>query len=236
MYWSWIDRAPPAVRPRWGGTTAFLGEVGPTGDLQVRRTRQQRRATFAPRRFRPAAIPRLCRSRRRPCAGIIVEPRVPTAALRTEAKVLGPAAVVFDPAGERLASSPGRTPTRPRPTPGRTAEIHRYAFERRPNAAPGSVIGFFWSPDGRSIAAPRWLHQAPRARPRLRCSISRAPDADRARHGDPAVAQRYPGRNGGSRPRAPVRRSADGRSAASAASDLRTSSRTRSSRTSTSTP
>jgi TolB protein len=156
MYWSWVDDATLFVHAG-GGTTAFLGEVGPTGDPA---------GTSDPINgsgdFRAPAVSAGGEFRAYVGRGadhnpaVIVEPRVADGNSRSEAKVLGPAALVFDPAGDALAfiaRARADSPETNLPVgPLKVVDARSGAVRM---LLPGSVIGFFWSPDGRSIAALR---------------------------------------------------------------------------------
>ncbi len=163
MYWAWVDDARLLVHAG-GGTDAFLGEVAPDGEAATGGVD----AVDGTGAFRAPAVSadgllRAYAGRGTDrAAAVIVEPRGAAAgggangAARTEVKVLGPAAVEFDPAGDLLAFVARATTDAP------TVELPVGPLKIvDPNSGkvrtllPGSVVGFFWSPDGRSIAALR---------------------------------------------------------------------------------
>ena len=239
MYWAWVDDATLFVHAG-GGTTAFLGEVGPTGDPAGTSDPINSAGDFRAPAVSAGGDFRAYAGRGADHApAIIVEPRVPNGSPHTEAKVLGPAAVVFDPAGDRLAfiaRSNADAPQTDLPVgPLKVIDAHSSAVR---TLLPGSVIGFFWSPDGRSIAALRLpssgtpgtaqaavFHQqgAPEGRPHETPRPSCHPTSSRSRP-----------RESTSSFCSSIRRME--RSAPSVRSDSPTSSPTRCSRTSTSTP
>jgi TolB protein len=156
MYWTWVDDATLFVHAG-GGTTAFLGEVGPTGDPAGTSGRINGAGDFRAPAVSAGGEFRAYAGRGADRApAVIVEPRVANGSPRTEAKVLGPAAVVFDPTGDRLAfiaRANADSPQTDLPVgPLKVIDAQSSAVR---TLLPGSVIGFFWSPDGRSIAALR---------------------------------------------------------------------------------
>ena len=156
MYWSWVDDATLFVHAG-GGTAAFLGEVGPTGDPAGTSDPVDGRATSGRRPSRPAessgrmwvAAPTITRRSSS-------SPASPTATLEARPRC-----------SDRRRSSSIRPATPSRSSPVRAADSPETdlpvgplkVVDARSGAVrmllPGSVIGFFWSPDGRSIAALR---------------------------------------------------------------------------------
>jgi len=152
------------------GSSAFVGEVGLDG------------ASVAPAAVRPGDFRAASSSRDgtysayvRQGAGstgdIVIAPRGGTS--RLALPVFGPAAFLFDPTGDSLASiaadEPG-TDTPPFPLgPLRLIDARSGAVR---TLLDGAVIGFFWAPNGRTIAALRV-----------------APPADQTADADPVVAR-----------------------------------------------
>jgi TolB protein len=161
MYWAWIDEARMLVHAG-GGSASFLGEVGPDGEPPTGAPDPidgagdfRAPAVSADGRFRAYVGRGTDRT-----AAVIVEPLDPApgsdaSAGRTEAKVLGPAALDFDPGGDRLAFVARATAGSSAPLPvGPLRLIDAVSGEVR-TLLTGTVVGFFWSPDGRMIAALR---------------------------------------------------------------------------------
>jgi len=162
MYWAWVDDARLLVHAG-GGADAFLGEIAPDGEAAAGGSDP----TDATGNFRAPAVSADGQFRAYAgrgsdrTAAVIVEPRGAAAngsgaAARTEVKVLGPAAVEFDPAGDRLAfvaRATAQAPTAELPV-GPLKIVDPTSGKVR-TLLPGAVIAFFWSPDGHSIAALR---------------------------------------------------------------------------------
>ena len=92
MYWSWVDDATLFVHAG-GGTTAFLGEVGPTGDPAGTSDPVNGAGDFRAPAVSAGAEFRAYAGRGADhTPAVILEPRVADGSARTEAKVLGPAA------------------------------------------------------------------------------------------------------------------------------------------------
>jgi len=150
LYFDWIgtDRMLLHVGT---GPTAFLGEVGLDGTPAA--------STLAsPGDFRPAVVSRdsrylaYARSQIDGPGEVVVATR--DGATGHALTVLGAAAMVFDPGSDRVAfiaaSEPGQTelafPVGPLRVVDAVSGVPRTLID-------GSVVAFFWSPDGRTLAA-----------------------------------------------------------------------------------
>src|SRR5206468_2174604 len=134
------------------GPDAFLGEVGPDG------------ASVAPAiersgDFRPAVADASGQfvafvRGQPPSAQLVVAARDGSAEHSTP--VFGPAAIVFDPTGITVASIAAEDPSQQGFAfpfgPLRLIDASSGAIR---TLVSGNVVGFFWSPDGRTIAAMR---------------------------------------------------------------------------------
>ena len=152
LYFDWVD--PGRLLVHVGiGADAFVGEVGPDG------------TSLAPTvpgdgAFRPAVVSRdgryvaYARSTGEPSGEVVLAAR--DGSTRQPLPVAGPAAFVFDPAGDTLAvvgataqgSDTGGFPIGPLRLVDPASGAVRTLLD-------GSVLSFFWSPDGRTIAALR---------------------------------------------------------------------------------
>ena len=162
LYFDW-ETADRVLLHVGGGSTAFVGEVGldgagvgpavpGTGDF---------RSAGASRDGRYLAY---VRSGTDPPGDIVVASQ--DGASHHELPVFGPAAFVFDPTGDRLAAVAADTADPAAPSfplgPLRLIDAHSGAVR---TLLDGSVVAFFWAPDGHTIAAIRLPAGGQTARP-----------------------------------------------------------------------
>ena len=151
LYWDWVDPARLLVHTGSGGPDAFLGEVDLEGTTLDAPSDQ-------PGFFRAPAVSIAGSHRAWIGPGddgdqaIVVEARDGSA--RTEIPVDGTVAISFDPTGTALAFiASDRAVINPPPLPigpVRTVESGTGAVR---TLIDGPVMAFFWSPDGRTLAA-----------------------------------------------------------------------------------
>jgi TolB protein len=152
LYFDWVgtDRLLLHVG---SGSGAFVGEVGLGGASRAP-------AVAGTGDFRSASVSRdggylaFARSETASSGAIVVASR--DGMSRHEVAVFGPAAFVFDPTHDTLASIAADGPVKDPPAiplgPLRLIDARSGAVK---TLLDGSVIGFFWAPDGRTIAALR---------------------------------------------------------------------------------
>ena len=151
LYWDWIEPARALVNVGAGGPDAFLGEVGLDGAAGTP-------AASAPGIFRSPVVTRDGTHRAYVVAtgagseSIVIESR--DGAGRHEIPVPGMAAIGFAPAGGSLAFiAPEAGPPVGLPIgPLRLIDVASGSVR---TLAEGSIVAFFWSPDGRTIATLR---------------------------------------------------------------------------------
>ncbi len=153
LYWDWVDPARALVNVGGGGPEAFLGEVGLDGAAGDP-------TATAPGVFRSPAVSRDGSHRAFVIAtgggleSIVVE--ASNGSDRHEIPVPGLAAVGFAPAGASLAFIAPRTPSsQPDGLPIGPLRLVDVASGSVRTLLDGSVVAFFWSPDGRTIATLR---------------------------------------------------------------------------------
>jgi TolB protein len=152
LYWDWVDPARALVNAGAGGPDAFLGEIGLDGAAG--------QPTATASIFRSPAVTR-DGSRRAyiieaqgGSPTIIVEAR--DGAGRHEIAVPGFAAIEFAPAGTSLAFiAPAGPSAEPAAFPLGPLRVVDVASGSVRTILDGSVIAFFWSPDGKTIATLR---------------------------------------------------------------------------------
>jgi TolB protein len=153
LYWDWVDPTRALVNIAAGGPDAFLGEVGLDGAAG------QPAATAGA--FRSPAMTRDGSRRAYVVEGqqggaetIVIESR--EGADRHEIPVPGLPAIGFAPAGTSLAfiaqAAPDTQPTDLPIGPLRIVDVGSGSVR---TVLEGSVVAFFWSPDGRTIATLR---------------------------------------------------------------------------------
>jgi TolB protein len=150
MYWQWVDAARLLVHSGSDASDAFAGEVGLDGAI----------AGSSPLETGAFRAPALSSDGRFVAFGnetagggmsVVVEAR--DASARHDIPVQGTAAFAFDPAGDTLAfvaaAGPGAAADLP-VGPLRAVDATTGAVR---TLLDGSVVTFFWAPDGRTIAA-----------------------------------------------------------------------------------
>ncbi len=152
LYWDWVDPSRALVHVG-GGTDAFLGEVGLDGAAG------QPNAT-TPGVFRSPAVSRDSSHRAfmidtgGGSGSIVIEGR--DGGNRHEIPVPGLAAFTFAPAGTSLAfTAPAAANIQPPDLPIGPLRIVDVATGSVRTVQEGSLVAFFWSPDGKTIATLR---------------------------------------------------------------------------------
>ena len=152
LYWDWIEPARALVNVGAGGPDAFLGEVGLDGAAGTPAAR-------APGIFRSPVVTRDGTHRAYVVASgagsesIVVESR--DGASRHEIPVPGMAAIGFEPAGTNLAFIAPNAPGPPIGVPIGPLRVVDVSSGAVRTLLDGSLVAFFWSPDGRTIATLR---------------------------------------------------------------------------------
>ena len=152
MYWQWVD--PTRVLVHGGGAApdAFVGEVGLDGALKEPNAIQA--GLFrAPGLAGSGSYLAYATLGEGGAASVVVESR--DGATHHEVPVFGSAALEFDPIGDTLAFvAPDKAGTRSLLPVGPLRAVDPASGAVR-TLLGGSVIAFFWAPDGRTIAALR---------------------------------------------------------------------------------
>ena len=151
LYWDWIEPARVLMNVGAGGPDAFLGEVGLDGAAG-------RPAAGAPGIFRSPVVTHDGTRRAFVVAtggseAIVIESR--DGADRREIPIPGMAAIGFGPAGASLAFIAPEAPGPPVGLPIGPLRIVDVASGSVRTLLEGSIVAFFWSPDGRTIATLR---------------------------------------------------------------------------------
>jgi TolB protein len=152
LYWDWVGPARALVNIGGGGPGAFLGEIGLDGVAGTP-------AATTPGSFRSPAVTRDGTHRAFVVAGgagpasIVVESR--DGAGRREIPVPGMAALSFAPAGDNLAFIAPEAPGPPIGLPIGPLRVVDVASGSVRTLLGGAIVGFFWSPDGKTIATLR---------------------------------------------------------------------------------
>ena len=152
MYWQWVDPTHLLVHSGGNAPEAFLGEVGLDGAPTEPKATQA--GLFrAPALSGDGAYLAYATSSRGGSAAVVVES--PDGVTHHEVPVFGAAALEFDPAGNALAFvAPDKAGTTPDLPVGPLRAIDPASGAVR-TLLGGSVVSFFWAPDGRTIAALR---------------------------------------------------------------------------------
>ena len=150
MYWQWVDPTRLIVHSGGGGGDAFAGEVGLDGAVAGS-------GPLETGSFRAPAISSDGRYVAFSGAGdggtLSVTVASRDGSSRHDAPILGPPAFEFDPAGDTLAftaSAQSGAPVDLPIGPLRALDASTGAIR---TLLDGSVVTFFWAPDGRTIAA-----------------------------------------------------------------------------------
>lgn len=151
FYFDWIgtDRLLAHIGD---GTSAFLGEIGLDGSART--------ALDSPGDFRPPVASRDGRFigyvRTAGAGGSFVVVSGRDGSNERTIPVFGPAAVTFDPVGDTLATIGAiAAPATPLAIPVGPVRLIDAASGKARTILDGSVVAFWWSPDGRTIAALR---------------------------------------------------------------------------------
>ncbi|MEA2608923.1 MAG: TolB protein [Chloroflexota bacterium] len=152
MYWQWVDPTTLLVHSGGGLPAAFLGEVGLTG-APANPTTLPGGPFRAPGLSGTGTYIAYATSGEGEVASVVVESR--DGATRHEVKVFGGAAFEFDPVGDTLAfAAADKAGTAAQLPVGPLRIIDPVSGTIRVLLG-GSIVTFFWSPDGRTIAALR---------------------------------------------------------------------------------
>jgi TolB protein len=151
LYWDWIEPARVLMNVGAGSPDAFLGEVGLDGAAGTP-------AAGAPGIFRSPVVTQDGTHRAFVIAtgsseAIVIESR--DGADRHEIPIPGMAAIGFAPAGASLAFIAPEAPGPPIGLPIGPLRIADVASGSVRTLLEGSIVAFFWSPDGRTIATLR---------------------------------------------------------------------------------
>jgi TolB protein len=152
LYWDWIEPARVLMNVGAGSPDAFLGEVGLDGAAGTP-------AAAAPGIFRSPVVTHDGTHRAYVIAtgagseSIVIESR--DGADRHEIPVAGMAAIGFAPSGASLAFIAPERPGSPLALPIGPLRLVEVATGSDRTLAEGSIVAFFWSPDGRTIATLR---------------------------------------------------------------------------------
>ncbi len=151
LYWDWIEPARVLMNVGAGGPDAFLGEVGLDGAAGTP-------AASAPGIFRSPVVSHDGTHRAFVIAtggseSIVIESR--DGADRHEIPIPGMAAIGFAPAGTSLAFIAPETSGPAIGLPIGPLRIVDVASGSARKLLDGAIVAFFWSPDGRTIAALR---------------------------------------------------------------------------------
>jgi TolB protein len=159
LYWDWVDPARLMLHLGGSGPGAFVGEVGLDGvsfESAVLESGQFRSPGVThDLRYRAYGAPAAGAAATAGAAGeIVIEARDRSRSL--EIPVFGVAAMGFDPIGDSLAFIAPDVPTGPSSAlavgPLRLVDAGSGSVR---TLLDGSVVAFFWAPDGRTIAALR---------------------------------------------------------------------------------
>jgi len=154
MYWQWIDPSSLLVHSGGDAASGFAGEVGLDGS-PVGSTTLEAGAFRAPAVSSDGKYLAFATSLQDGSAQVVVEARDGSPATRHAIPVYGTAAIEFDPASDRVAFIAQSIPDVPSNLPIGPLRIVNAATGALRTILDGGVIVFFWSPDGRTIAAIR---------------------------------------------------------------------------------
>ena len=152
MYWQWIDASRMLVHSGGNATNAFVGDV--TLDGQASPPATDRAGLFrAPVLSANGAYEAFAAGNSQGSASVVIEPR--DGATHHEVPVFGVSAFEFDPAGTTLAFLAAASADAAADLPlGPLRAVDAVSGTVR-TLLSGPVVGFFWAPDGRTIAALR---------------------------------------------------------------------------------
>lgn len=152
MYWEWVDPTRLLVHGGGNAPDAFVGEVGLDGALAEPNAIQA--GLFrAPGVSGSGAYLAYATPGQGGSAAVVVESRDGTT--HHEVPVFGAAAFEFDPAGDTLAFVAPEATGAPADLPVGPLRAIDPASGAVRKLLDGSVVAFFWAPDGRTIAALR---------------------------------------------------------------------------------
>jgi TolB protein len=150
LYWTWVDGARILVHSGADGADAFFGEVGTDGT-------SVEPAAIEPGGFRAPAVTADGRYRAFVAPGDGASEQVVATARdgtsRYEVHVFGAAALDFSPTTDDLAFIAPDVLARPVTLPVGPLRLMAAGTGDVRTILPGSIIAFFWAPDGRTIAA-----------------------------------------------------------------------------------
>lgn len=152
MYWQWVDPTRLLVHSGGDAPDAFVGEVGLDGALAEPNAIEA--GPFrAPGVSGSGAYLAYAAPGQAGSAAIVVESR--DGATHHEVQVFGGAALEFDPVGDTLAFIAPEAAGAPAQLPVGPLRAVDPASGAVRTLLGGSVVAFFWAPDGRTIAALR---------------------------------------------------------------------------------
>ncbi len=191
LYFDWVDAGHVLVHVGLG-PDAFVGEVGPDGTSLAP-------AVPGTGSFRSAIVSRDGRylayvhSVDTSSGEIVVAAR--DGSTRQPLPVFGPAAFVFDPTGDRLATIAAGAPVADAGAfPVGPLRLLDPASGEVRTLLDGSVVSFFWSPDGRTIAALRQAQPGDEPVSADAGIVLAAARGSASSTGDPAQAEGVPAR------------------------------------------
>jgi TolB protein len=156
FYWDWVDAGHLLAHIGGAGPEAFLGRVGLDGTADDPASNPPG-GTSSPGTFRSPAMSRDGRYRAYVTAGGEAAEQIVIESLEGSASqtlaISGTAAFGFDPSGTSLAYvAPEKSAATPAPLPIGPLRLIDATSGASRTLLGGSVVAFFWSPDGRTIA------------------------------------------------------------------------------------